>query len=419
MREEVAGLNSTATSDVQTAELLEQIRALRCRVQQLEAEQAENITEQKRSEQWIRTILELAPDAMVVTDGAGRIVLVNAQTERVFGYRREELLGQSVEILVPERFRQRHAGDRGGYMARPEVRGMGSRPDLPARRKDGSELVAEIALSPIRMDEGVLVFSVIRDVTERRRVEKALRENEAQLTVARKIQEYFLPRAAPALAGFDIAGASYPAEFTAGDHFDYIPMSGSTIGIVIGDVSGHGFGPALLMVSLRNHLRALVDHHDELDEILSDANRLLSGEIGDEHFITVFMGRLDPKARTFRYLNAGHPAGYLLDASGQVKASLESTTLPLGVVPDLTFPPAKTVRLQPGDLLFLLTDGILEAQNGDRELFGADRTLDLVRANRHRPAREIIEVLHQEVLEYSDQKRLADDVTLVLVKAQA
>ncbi len=295
---------------------------------------------------------------------------------------------------------------------------MGSRPDLPARRKDGSELVAEIALSPIYTDEGVLVFSVIRDVTERRRVEKALRENESQLTAARKIQEFFLPRAAPTVPGFDIAGASYPAEFTAGDHFDYIPMAGSTMGLVIGDVSGHGFGPALLMVSLRNHLRALVDHHEELDEILADANRLLSGELGDENFISVLIGRLDPKERTFRYLNAGHPDGYVLDASGRVTASLESTVLPLGIVPDLAFPPAKTVRLQPGDLLFLLTDGVLEAQNSEHELFGADRALDLVRANRHRSATEMIEILHHAVLEYSEHKRLADDVTVVLAKAE-
>ena len=379
----------------------------------------EDITSRKRAEQWFRTILELAPDALVIADPAGRIVLVNEQTERLFGYRRDELLEQSVEVLVPETLRGRHQRDRKAYMSKPTARLMGDRADLPARRKDGSQFTAEISLSPIRMEDCTLVFSVIRDVTERRRVEKALRENETQLLVARRIQAYFLPRSAPVVPGFDIAGASYAAEYTAGDHFDYIPMAGSTLGLVVGDVSGHGFGPALLMVSLRNHLRSLIEHHDALEEILFDANRLLSSEMKEEYFITLFMGRLDPKRRVMHYINAGHPSGYVLDASANVKATLESVVMPLGILPEMAFPPAASITLEPGDIFFVLTDGILEAQAADETQFGIDRTLALIRAHHHRPAREIIEILHRAVLDFSDHHRLADDVTAVIVKVQS
>lgn len=378
---------------------------------------ASDVTEQKRIEDWFRAVLELAPDAIVIADGGGKIVFVNAQTETMFGYRREELLGHSVDLLLPESLRGIHAGHRARYMADPHVRGMGARPDLPARRKDGSEFLAEIALSPVRTEEHTVVFSVIRDVTERRRVEKALRAREAELLAARQIQQFFLPRTAPAIPGFDIAGASHAAEYTAGDHFDYIPMTGGTLGVVIGDVSGHGFGPALLMVALRNHLRALADHHDQIDEILSDANRLLSAEMEDGYFITLLMGRLDARQRTFRYVNAGHPSGYLLDAAGQVKVRLESASLPLGILPETRFPAEESVAMESGDLLLLVTDGILEAHGADGTQFGEERMLEVVRASRHRSACEIIEDLYCAALRFSENGKILDDVTAVVLKA--
>lgn len=378
---------------------------------------ASDVTEQKRLEDWFRAVLELAPDAIVIADGGGKIVFVNAQTETMFGYRREELLGHSVDLLLPESLRGIHAGHRARYMADPRVRGMGTRPDLPARRRDGSEFLAEIALSPVRTEEHTVVFSVIRDVTERRRVEKALRAREAELLAARQIQQFFLPRTAPAIPGFDIAGASHAAEYTAGDHFDYIPMTGGTLGVVIGDVSGHGFGPALLMVALRNHLRALADHHDQIDEILSDANRLLSAEMEDGYFITLLMGRLDARQRTFRYINAGHPSGYLLDAAGQVKVRLESASLPLGILPETRFPAEESVAMESGDLLLLVTDGILEAHGADGTQFGEERMLEVVRASRHRSACEIIEDLYCAALRFSENGKILDDVTAVVLKA--
>ncbi len=380
---------------------------------------ASDVTEQRRAEQWFRTALELAPDAIVIADRTGKIVLVNAQAEKMFGYRGEEILGQSVELLLPEHLRAAHVAHRAHFGADPKARGMGARPDLPARRKDGTEFLAEISLGPIHTESEALVFAVIRDVTERRRVEKALRDNEAQLVAARRIQQHFLPRGSPSIPGYDIAGASYPAEFTAGDHFDYLPMAGSTMGILIGDVSGHGFGPALLTVALHNHLRALIEHHDELAEILGDANRLLAEEMEQEHFITLLMGQLDPRARTFRYINAGHPSGYLLDASGRVKAYLDSSVLPLGILPELDFPPAESVALEPGDLLVLITDGVLEAQAADGTYFGQERTLQTVRANRHRPAREILDALYHDVRDFSKDDKILDDVTAVVLKVQA
>jgi PAS domain S-box-containing protein len=138
-----------------------------------------DITDRKRAQQRILALLDSAPDAMVVVGEDGRIVLVNSQTEKLFGFQRSELLGQPVEVLVPERFWADHRKHRSKYMEHAQVRPMGAGYELYGVRKDGTEFPVEISLSPHQTEDGVLVSSTIRDVTQRRRVENALRQSEA------------------------------------------------------------------------------------------------------------------------------------------------------------------------------------------------------------------------------------------------
>ncbi len=155
-----------------------------------------DITDRKRTEQRTLTFLDSAPDAMVVVGEDGKIVLVNTQTEQLFGYKRSEMLGQPVEVLVPERFWAAHRKHRSMYMERTQVRPMGAGLALYGLRKDGTEFPVEISLSPQQTEEGVLVSSTIRDVTQRKRVEDALRQSEAAF---RRMVEgtYGVYRAAP------------------------------------------------------------------------------------------------------------------------------------------------------------------------------------------------------------------------------
>ena len=151
-----------------------------------------DVTERRRAEQKFRDLLESAPDAMVIVDSRGDIVLVNSRTEQLFGYRREELLGRKVEVLIPQRFRESHPRNRDVFFAQARSRGLGEGPELYGQRKDGSDFPVEITLSPIATESGTLVSSAIRDISERVRIEHELQVKNVELESAERAKSAFL-----------------------------------------------------------------------------------------------------------------------------------------------------------------------------------------------------------------------------------
>ncbi len=162
--------------------------------------------------------------------------------------------------------------------------------------------------------------------------------------------------------GIDAGGASYPAEAIGGDYYDFIALLDGSLGVAIGDVSGHGVGPALFMAEARALLRAFAETEGDVSEIMRLVNRVLVANVDEDRFITLLLAKLDPRTRTLVYVSAGHQPGFLLSSDGVVKQPLTSTGYPLGILSDATFPASAPIALEPGDIVMLVTDGIVEAR---------------------------------------------------------
>jgi PAS domain S-box-containing protein len=390
-----------------------ELREARVRASQREAKQA-----LQESELRLRLLWETCPDAVILMDPRGQIQYANPAVQDVFGYAAEDVSGQRLEILQPERLRGVHVAAISRYLQTGIKKLNWRATETLGRRKDGAEIPVEVSFADITLKGERLFVGFVRDITERKRAEKELRENQEQFRVAREIQQRLFPRSAPSLAGFDIAGATYPAEATGGDYFDYLPMLNGCLGLVLGDVTGHGVGPALLMAETRAYLRLLAVRREDPGEILTLANRILAEDVGSERFITLFLARLEPVTRTLVYASAGHHAGYILDVQGQPRRTLPRTEIPLGLRAGTQYVSSSEHQLAAGDLLLLVTDGIDESMSPADEIFGDTRILEVVRRNRERPAREIVECLYQAVRDFAQGSAQLDDVTAIVLKVK-
>ena len=178
---------------------------------------------------------------------------------------------------------------------------------------------------------------LIEDVTERKRAERSLMHHTMQLTAAQEIQRRLLPQLAPRIPGTEIAGGLIPAEYAAGDFYDYLTLPDGSPAFVIGDVSGHGFGPALLMSLTHTLVRILGEIENDVEVIFAQINDFLVKETQEDRFVTLFLARYDIQTRSISYVSAGHPPAYLIDGEGNLKAKLVSTAFPLGVVENASF----------------------------------------------------------------------------------
>jgi sigma-B regulation protein RsbU (phosphoserine phosphatase) len=236
-----------------------------------------------------------------------------------------------------------------------------------------------------------------------------------QLEVARQVQLELLPAKDPQVEGFDISAYNFPTEEVSGDYYDWVQTFEDQIGIVIADVSGKGVPAALLMAFLRASLRA-ASHIGYAPHIsMSKVNYLLWESIERHQFVTAFYGILDATNRTLAYSNAGHNPPMLIDVNGDAHFE-ERGGVPLGMFRDSRYY-EYFAPIQPGQIFVLYTDGVTEAVNATGEEYGRDRLAEAVRNARTQPAREIIDLIYRDLLNWTEGRGANDDVTFFIVKA--
>ena len=238
---------------------------------------------------------------------------------------------------------------------------------------------------------------------------------QTQLEIARQVQLQLLPPKDPELEGFDISAYNFPTEEVSGDYYDWVRIYDDQIGIVIADVSGKRVPAALLMAFLRASLRAATHIGYAPHISMSKVNYLLWESIERNQFVTGFYGTLDATNRTLAYSNAGHNPPFLLDVEG--KAHFEKRGgVPLGMFRDTRYY-EYYATIESRQMLVLYTDGVTEAMNPAGEEYGLDRLVDAARRGRHLSARELIDFIHREVIDWTEGLGVTDDVTFFIVKA--
>ncbi len=250
---------------------------------------------------------------------------------------------------------------------------------------------------------------LLDDAAERHRLER-------ELDLARRIQQRLLPKAPPAVPGFDLAGWNRPADQTGGDCYDMHVLDDHRVALMIADATGHGIGPALIVSQCRSLMRATVDATDDLTRLAAKVNRLLSADLPTDRFVTTCYGLLDPAQSTLNYFSAGHgPLIFRRAATGDIQ-SLPATGLPMGILSDAEYPLADTVRFQPGDLFLMLTDGFTEWARPDGRQYGDERLIAFIARHTDLPCSKLIQALVDDVQRFAAGTPQADDLTAVLIK---
>jgi len=252
-----------------------------------------------------------------------------------------------------------------------------------------------------------------------------LREHETMklsLELAGAVQQNLLPGHIPHLRNLEIVGRCLYCDETGGDYFDFIDVSKThpaTLGLTLGDVSGHGIGAALLMASIRGIIRAEIkDDPHQLAQLLTRVNQQVVQDTEADRFVTLFCGLLEDQTRSFSWASAGHEPAVWLHGYDKAIEELPNTGMPLGILDDTSFEQIGPIVLAPDDILLIGTDGIWEARNAQGQFYGKQRFWDNLKENAHLCAEEIIERLIGNITEFIGSASRTDDITLVLIKAR-
>lgn len=382
------------------------------------------ISERKQAESSLRLFsraVEQSISSVIITDPNGVIVYVNPTFLRLSGYIAEEVIGKKPSI------------SRSGATSTEEYRelwqviksGEEWHGELLNRRKDGGLYWVSASISPVKSTEGIIThfLAIEEDITERKRIEEALRQKNEQITreldLAGEVQRGFLPEESPVVDGWQFAFALKPARETSGDFYDFRLLPDKNIGLLVADVMDKGVGAALFMALCWFIIRTYAERYPkEPEKVLAAINRRLLQETKVKQFLTMFYGELDISSGELIYCNAGHPPP-LLVSGGKRKTltELNKTGLPLGLFKNKVWERG-IVKLAPGEVLTLYTDGISEAENARGSFFNEKRLRKTLRRLTNYPAQAILDTILAEVQDFQGEMSQSDDIALMVIQRE-
>ena len=256
------------------------------------------------------------------------------------------------------------------------------------------------------------LLAAIRELEVRRQRDRLKRD----LEIAGDIQQRLLPQSIPELSGYDFAAVNRPADETGGDYYDWQEISPQRVVFSLGDVTGHGVGPALVTAACRAYVRAAFSNEPIASVVLARVNQLLHDDLSDGRFVTLVVADLDAENHTIRLLSAGHGPTFHVAARDSQVQQLDAQGLPLGPFDDPMLDSAIEIRMEPGDVMVLCSDGFFESMNPAGDLFGLERLEKIFRDHRHRSAAEMLEATEVAVREFTHGLPQPDDMTALVIK---
>lgn len=391
-----------------------------------------DITDRKEAEEELVKLyraVEQSPSTVVITDVNGNIEYVNPKFTKLTGYSFEEALGKNPRILK--------SGEQGKDFYRDLweniMNGREWRGEFHNRKKNGEHYWEFASISPIRDRDGRVTHfvAVKEDITERKMSEEALRISEEKLRLRNDIMEKdlrlaqiihraILPKQAPVTDRFLVDYRYAPLEKVGGDYFSFMNRNDGSFSVFLGDVAGHGVAAALFISLVKSVTdRIYREYGDEPDRYLWMINKLLIDEM-PSYFITAVYGifSFEEERVSLTMANGGHPYPVIYRASDNSFIQMKTTGTVIGMI-DTAIYKKETICLMPGDRVYVYTDGIPEAENGNRQIIGFDDGLiDLFRKAHHPDLGETLDGVMREVKRFTGDTPIDDDVVLIGIEVK-